>query len=98
LTVTLKLQVAEFPAASLAVAVTVVVPTGKTEPDGGLLVTFGTEQLSVALTIKLTMAAHEPTGALTTMSAGQLMLGAVLSITVIVCEALAVLLEMSVAV
>jgi hypothetical protein len=36
LTVTLKLHEAVLPAASVAVQVTVVVPTGKTEPDGGL--------------------------------------------------------------
>jgi hypothetical protein len=94
----LKLQLAEFPAASVAVAFTVVVPTGKTEPDGGLLITVGTEQLSVALTVKLTIAEHVPEGALTTMSAGQLMLGAVLSMTVIVCEALAEFVAPSVAV
>ena len=33
--ITLKLQVAEFPAASVAVQVTVVVPSGKTEGEGG---------------------------------------------------------------
>ena len=35
-TVTVKVQLAVFPAASVAVAVTVVVPTGKKLPDTGL--------------------------------------------------------------
>jgi hypothetical protein len=47
-TKTRKLQVAVLPAASVAVQVTVVVPTGKQEPEGGLQVTVAPEQLSVA--------------------------------------------------
>src|SRR5215813_3309793 len=97
LTVTVKLQLLELPAASVAVAVTVVVPTGKTEPDAGLLRTVGTEQLSLALTVKLTAAEQVPTGAFTVIFAGQLMLGGVLSITVIVCDADAMLPDPSVA-
>ena len=38
LTVTVNVLLAEFPAASLAVAVTVVVPSGKVEPEAGVLV------------------------------------------------------------
>ena len=98
LTVTVKLHVFVLPAASVAVAVTVVVPTGKTEPEAGLLTTVGTEQLSLAVTVKLTAAEHVPVGALTVMFAGQAMLGGVLSMTVIVCDALAVLPAPSVAV
>src|SRR5438105_3749147 len=98
LTVTVKLQLRELPAASVAVATTVVVPTGKTEPDAGLLTTVGTEQLSLAVTEKLTEAEHVPGGALTAMSAGQVMVGGVLSMTVIVCDALAVRPTPSVAV
>ena len=49
-TVTVKLQVLELPVRSVAWALTVVVPTGKTEPEAGLLVTVGVEQLSVAVT------------------------------------------------
>jgi hypothetical protein len=44
LTVTVKLQLVVLPAASVAVAVTVVVPTGKTEPEAGLLTIVGAEQ------------------------------------------------------
>jgi hypothetical protein len=98
LTVTVKLQLRELPAASVAVATTVVVPNGKTEPDGGLLTTVGTEQLSLAVTVKLTAAEHVPTGALTEMLAGQEIVGSVLSMTVIVCDALAVRPTPSVAV
>jgi hypothetical protein len=50
-----KLQLLTFPAASVAVTLTVVVPTGKTEPDAALLFTVGEEQLSVAVgAVKLT--------------------------------------------
>jgi hypothetical protein len=41
-TVTSKLHVEEFPASSVAVPVTVVVPTGNKEPLGGDAVTVGT--------------------------------------------------------
>jgi hypothetical protein len=46
--VTVKEQLAAFPEASLAVQLTVVVPTEKVEPEGGVQVTFVTAQLSVA--------------------------------------------------
>ena len=96
-TVTVKLQLLELPAASVAVAFTVVVPTGKLEPDVWLTTTEGTEQLSVAPTVKVTGAAHVPGIALTTILAGQVMLGAVLSMTVIVWVALVLRLAASVA-
>ena len=38
-TVTLKLQVAALPSASTAVQVTVLTPSGKTEPDAGVQLT-----------------------------------------------------------
>ena len=76
LTVTVKLQLRELPAASVAVATTVVVPNEKTEPDALLVTTVGTEQLSLAVTVKLTAAEHVPGGALTVMLAGQVMVGA----------------------
>src|SRR5437899_5617921 len=98
LTVTVKLQLRELPAASVAVAFTVVMPTGKTEPDAWLVTTVGTEQLSLAKTVKLTVAEHVPAGAFTIISAGQEIAGRVLSMTVIVCDALAVRLAASVAV
>ena len=49
-TLTVKLQDAVLPEASVAVQVTVVVPTGNTDPDGGLHTTVGGGgQLSVAV-------------------------------------------------
>ena len=58
-TVTLKEHVTVLPEASVAVDVTIVVPTEKNEPDDGTDTTF-TEQLSVAVTLKLTTAPHVP--------------------------------------
>src|SRR5204863_7694167 len=46
LTVTGKLQLDSLPAASVAVQETVVVPRGKTEPDGGLQMAMSPEQSS----------------------------------------------------
>ena len=51
LTVTVNIQVDLLPAASVAVAVTVVVPLGKTDPEAGLETTVRLEQLSVAFTV-----------------------------------------------
>ena len=61
-TVTLKVQVAVWPAASVAVAVTVVgVPTLKVEPDAMSVVTVACPLLSVAVGVgKLTTALPEP--------------------------------------
>ena len=84
LTVTLKVQLFVFPAASVAVAVTVVVPTGKAEPDAGLLTIVGAPQLSLPVTVKFTTAEQVPTGALTVISAGQEMLGSSSSVTLTV--------------
>jgi hypothetical protein len=64
----LKLQLTVLPAASVAVAFTIVVPNGKTEPDALLVTIVGIPQLSLAVTIKLTAAEHEPDGAFTVMS------------------------------
>ena len=50
LTVTVKEQLAVLPDASVAVLVTVVVPFGKVEPEGGLLTTVTPGQLSLAVT------------------------------------------------
>jgi hypothetical protein len=47
-TLTWKLQDAVLPEESVAVQFTVVVPTGKVEPVGGLQTTVTPEQLSVA--------------------------------------------------
>jgi hypothetical protein len=46
-TVTVKLHVPVLPDVSVAVHVTVVVPTGKLEPDAGAHMTVGVPQLSV---------------------------------------------------
>ena len=48
-TVTVNEQQLELPALSAAQQTTVVVPSGKTEPDGGAQVTLSNWQLSVAL-------------------------------------------------
>ena len=48
-TVTVKVQSAWLPDASVAVQVTVVVPFGKVEPDGGLQLTVAPAQLSEAV-------------------------------------------------
>src|SRR5215213_4381261 len=98
LTVTVKLQLWVLPAASLAVATTVVVPSGKTEPDALLVTTVAAEQLSLAVTVKLTGEEHEPGMASTVMLAGHAIVGGVLSMTVIVCDALAFSPALSVAV
>ena len=51
LTVTVKLHVAVFPDASVAVQLTVVVPIGKVEPDAGEQTTVTPGQLSVAVVV-----------------------------------------------
>ncbi len=48
---TVKLQLPLFPLLSLAVQVTVVTPTAKALPLGGVQLTFVTLQLSVALVV-----------------------------------------------
>ena len=53
-TVTVKLAVPGFPAASVAVQVTVVAPTEKNEPDTGVQVRSVTPMLSVAVCVKYT--------------------------------------------
>ena len=74
-TVTVKLQLASRLAASEAVQFTVFVPSGNADPEGGLQTTVTSGQLSVALTMKLTIADEAPSGAVTVMFAGQLMPG-----------------------
>jgi galactitol-specific phosphotransferase system IIC component len=54
-TVTVKVQVLRLPLASVAVLVTVVVPTGNVLPLAGLLTRFVTPQLSVAFTVNVTL-------------------------------------------
>src|SRR5215207_2835918 len=98
LTVTVNEQVLVLPAASFAVTLTVVTPTGKAEPDAGLLVTVTAETVSPAMTLKLTAAVVAPGAAATTMSAGHETLGAVVSRTVTLNVALTLLPAPSVAV
>ncbi len=52
----LKEQLAELPAASVATDVTVLVPSGNTDPEGGTLATLTTEQRSLAVTLNVTTA------------------------------------------
>ena len=74
--VTVKVQVLALPLASVAVLVTVVVPTGKVLPLGGVLTRLVTEQLSVALTLKVTLLrVQRPASALSTRLAGQMSTG-----------------------
>src|SRR4026209_460749 len=51
-------------------AVTVVVPTGKNDPDGGLLLTV--PQSPVIVFVKVTIAPHWPTAFVVTMFVGQM--------------------------
>jgi len=99
-----KVQVDVLPDVSVAVHVTVVVPTGKgwpdvtTEPFWSLQTKVTPGQLSVAVTVKVTGAlvaiGHEATAA-TLISAGQIMVGGCVSFTVTVKLQLAMLLEES---
>ena len=75
-TVTVKVQLLVFPLASVAVFVTVVVPTGKVLPLTTLLIRLVTLQLSVALTLKVTLLRlQRPASALNTRLTGQVMTG-----------------------
>ena len=74
-TVTVKEQLAVLPEPSVAVAVTVVVPFGKVEPEGGFATTVTPGQLSPAVTLKVANAEHCPTADGTVMFAGHEMLG-----------------------
>jgi len=75
-TVTVKLHVLELPLASVAVLVTVVTPTGKVLPLGGLLTRLVTLQLSVALTVKVTLLRlQRPASAVSTRLLEQVMIG-----------------------
>lgn len=76
-TVTVNVQGAlVFPAASVAVQVTVVVPFEKNEPDGGLQVTVRPPgQLSVAVAANATLASHLNGLVFAVMLAGQVTVG-----------------------
>src|SRR5258706_6947398 len=82
---TVKVQVLVLPLASVAMLVTVVTPTGKVLPLGGVLTRLVTVQLSVAVTVKVTLLRlHRPASAVRTRLAGQVMAGFWLSVIVTV--------------
>src|ERR1051325_7895277 len=84
-TVTVKVQVLVWPLASVAIFVTVVTPTGNVLPLGGVLARLVTAQLSVALTLNVTLLLlHRPVSALNSKLDGQVITGFWLSITVTV--------------
>ena len=64
-----------LPCASVAVLVTVVVPRAKLLPLAGLLLTVTPGQLSVALTVNVTLLLHASSAASTVMFAGHVMTG-----------------------
>ena len=75
-TVTVKVQLLVLPLASVAVFVTVVVPTGNVLPLAMLLTRFVTLQLSVALTAKVTLLRlQRPGSAVSTRLPGQVIAG-----------------------
>src|ERR1041385_8264225 len=83
-TVTVKVHVLALPLLSRAVLVTVVVPSGNAKPLAGLLLTLVTVQLSVAVTLNVTLLVHPPGAGFTVRFAGQVMLGGCVSVTVTV--------------
>src|SRR3989441_1876745 len=93
LTVTVKPQVAVLGgvAVSEAVQVTVVAPLLKLEPLAGLQTVATPGQLSAALAVKVTLLEQTPAAVLTTMSAGHVMVGFSVSLTVTVKPQVAVL-------
>ena len=75
-TVTVNVQLLVLPLASVATFVTVVTPSGNVLPLGGVLTTFVTLQLSVAVTLNVTLLRlHRPASAFNTRLAGQVMVG-----------------------
>ena len=74
-TVTLNMQVRVLPAASVALLVTVDVPSGKVEPDGGLETTVTAEQSSLARILKFTTAEQLPGSLGAVMLDGQTIVG-----------------------
>ena len=66
ITVTVKLHVLLLPWASVAVLVTVVIPTGNALPLAGTLTSVTPGQLSAAVTTKVTLLVQTPGAAFTT--------------------------------
>jgi len=84
-TVTVNEQVLVLPEVSVAVHVTVVTPSGNTDPDGCDTFVEARAQLSANTGAeKFTTALLWLTGTLVVMFAGQIMLGAIVSSTVMV--------------
>ena len=82
---TVNVHVAVFAAASVAVHVTVVVPTGKDEPEAGTHAVVTPGQLSPAVgAAYVTVAAHVPGALLAVTLAGQVIVGGCVSLTVTV--------------
>ena len=98
ITVTVKEQEAVFPCESVAMLLTMVVPFGKVEPEGGVERTVAEPQVSVAVTVKFTTAEHWPASLFTVMFGGHVTTGGVVSRTVIVRVLRVVLPALSVAV
>jgi hypothetical protein len=82
LTVTVNVQVAVLPEPSVATLVTVVVPVLKKLPEAGVETTLTVPQLSVAVTLKLTVAPQLPEAEATDIFCGQVITGKVVSTTV----------------
>jgi hypothetical protein len=98
-TVTVKVEVLLLPLASVAVFVTVVTPTGNVLPLGGQLTRPAKVQLSVALTVKVTLLRLRcPESAIRTRLLGHIMVGALVSRTITRCTQLLVLPLVSVTV
>ncbi len=98
LTVTRKVHEAVLPAASVAVQVTVVVPTGNVDPDAGVQVIVAPGQLSVTVEVYVTTASHEPGSLPTAISPGHVATGSSVSLTVTVNEHVSALPATSVAI
>ena len=81
-TVTVNEQVFVFPWPSSAKQFTVVAPRAKLLPLDGAQVTFAVPQLSVAVTLNVTLLAQVPPLVLTLALPAQVMAGAVVSMTV----------------
>ena len=97
MTITWKEQLEVLPDGSVAIEVTVVLPIGKNDPEAGVVVNIA-EQLSVAVTLKLTIVPQVPTGVFIEILAGQLIIGDWLSVTTKLKEHVAEFPDTSVAV
>src|SRR5262245_65954800 len=91
LTVTVNEQLVLVPAVSVAVQVTVLVPTAKLEPDDGVQLTMTPAQLSLTTgAAKVTATLPWPAGALLAIFPGQVIAGGCVSLTVTLKEQFAV--------